>query len=426
MPVRSGENPGDGAHAPWLLDRGGGRGRAARRRLSGEREADVARRRRRLHRDVDRLVREAAGARGAGRPARVRTGLRARAERPQRRLLQRDVVLAGLDARALGRRAGAGGGARRRAGGGADRRLLRGAGRRRLVPPGRLRAGLDRARPRRRLGAGGRRLPRARGAGDAAAAERGGGRRALPLAGLPRRRRLPRPRRPCSRRGWRSACASGCCAARGRDLRVLAGALVPRGRRRGRGAHRRRRRPRRAAACWRSAAPPRAGAGRCAAASPSPPRTSSSPSRCPTLLEQIGWTGGECITDARALLHYFRTTPDGRIAFGWGGGRIAIGRPDRAAAPRSTPTVVAADDRPPLRLLPRPRAAAASPTPGAARSTPRRPTCRWSRRCPAAAPSPPPATPATASAPRNMVGRTLASLALDRRDEPTRLAFVDA
>jgi glycine/D-amino acid oxidase-like deaminating enzyme len=45
----------------------------------------------------------------------------------------------------------------------------------------------------------------------------------------------------------------------------------------------------------------------------------------PDLLEEIGWTGGECITDGRLLLHYFRTTPDGRIAFGWGGGRLACG-----------------------------------------------------------------------------------------------------
>ena len=45
----------------------------------------------------------------------------------------------------------------------------------------------------------------------------------------------------------------------------------------------------------------------------------------PELLEEIGWTGGECITDSRALVDYFRTTPDGRIAFGWGGGRIALG-----------------------------------------------------------------------------------------------------
>ncbi len=45
----------------------------------------------------------------------------------------------------------------------------------------------------------------------------------------------------------------------------------------------------------------------------------------PEVLEEIGWTGGEAISDFRALLHYFRTTPDGRIAFGWGGGRIAAG-----------------------------------------------------------------------------------------------------
>jgi glycine/D-amino acid oxidase-like deaminating enzyme len=45
----------------------------------------------------------------------------------------------------------------------------------------------------------------------------------------------------------------------------------------------------------------------------------------PDVLEEICWTGGECITDSRAMLHYFRTTPDGRIAFGWGGGRIVMG-----------------------------------------------------------------------------------------------------
>ncbi len=45
----------------------------------------------------------------------------------------------------------------------------------------------------------------------------------------------------------------------------------------------------------------------------------------PEVLDEIGWTGGECITDTRHLLHYFRTTPDGRIAFGWGGGRCVAG-----------------------------------------------------------------------------------------------------
>ena len=41
----------------------------------------------------------------------------------------------------------------------------------------------------------------------------------------------------------------------------------------------------------------------------------------PEKLEEIGWTGGELITDFRASLRYFRTTRDGRIAFGGGGGR---------------------------------------------------------------------------------------------------------
>jgi glycine/D-amino acid oxidase-like deaminating enzyme len=45
----------------------------------------------------------------------------------------------------------------------------------------------------------------------------------------------------------------------------------------------------------------------------------------PDVLEAIGWTGGEAITDGRTFLHYFRTTPDGRIAFGWGGGQLAWG-----------------------------------------------------------------------------------------------------
>jgi len=45
----------------------------------------------------------------------------------------------------------------------------------------------------------------------------------------------------------------------------------------------------------------------------------------PDVIEELGWDGGEAISDCRSLLTYFRTTPDGRIAFGWGGGRIAAG-----------------------------------------------------------------------------------------------------
>jgi glycine/D-amino acid oxidase-like deaminating enzyme len=45
----------------------------------------------------------------------------------------------------------------------------------------------------------------------------------------------------------------------------------------------------------------------------------------PDVLDGLGWTGGECITDGRTLVHYFRTTRDRRILFGWGGGRLAFG-----------------------------------------------------------------------------------------------------
>jgi glycine/D-amino acid oxidase-like deaminating enzyme len=45
----------------------------------------------------------------------------------------------------------------------------------------------------------------------------------------------------------------------------------------------------------------------------------------PDMIEALGWTGGEPILDGRTLLHYLRTTRDGRIAFGWGGGRMGFG-----------------------------------------------------------------------------------------------------
>jgi glycine/D-amino acid oxidase-like deaminating enzyme len=45
----------------------------------------------------------------------------------------------------------------------------------------------------------------------------------------------------------------------------------------------------------------------------------------PDVLEAIGWTGGEAITDGRMFLHYFRTTPDGRVLMGAGAGRIGYG-----------------------------------------------------------------------------------------------------
>ena len=43
------------------------------------------------------------------------------------------------------------------------------------------------------------------------------------------------------------------------------------------------------------------------------------------MLDELGWTGGEAIVDRRTLVHYMRTTRDGRIAFGWGGGAMGLG-----------------------------------------------------------------------------------------------------
>jgi glycine/D-amino acid oxidase-like deaminating enzyme len=46
----------------------------------------------------------------------------------------------------------------------------------------------------------------------------------------------------------------------------------------------------------------------------------------PERLERIRWTGGEGVYDLRTALHYLRTTPDGRIAFGGAGLRVATRR----------------------------------------------------------------------------------------------------
>jgi glycine/D-amino acid oxidase-like deaminating enzyme len=44
----------------------------------------------------------------------------------------------------------------------------------------------------------------------------------------------------------------------------------------------------------------------------------------PERLKEIGWRGGEGITDSQIMVDYYRTTRDGRIAFGKGGWGIAI------------------------------------------------------------------------------------------------------
>jgi len=143
----------------------------------------------------------------------------------------------------------------------------------------------------------------------------------------------------------------------------------------------------------------------------------------PDLLEEIGWTGGECITDSRSLIDYFRTTPDGRIAFGWGGGRIAMGARLHGRAEVDPDVVTAAISR--LREY--------FPSLGG-----RRITHAWGgpidvspTHLPIIVPLPGRAAFSAAGytgngvGPSHMVGRILASLVLDRRDEHARLPIVD-
>jgi len=142
----------------------------------------------------------------------------------------------------------------------------------------------------------------------------------------------------------------------------------------------------------------------------------------PDLLDQIGWTGGECITDARALLDYFRTTPDGRIAFGWGGGRIAMGARlgGRAELDGDVVGLTAARLRD---YFPgfgeRLTHAWGGPIDASPTHLPAVAPLRGGRAFAAAGYT------GNGVGPSHMVGRTLASLALDRRDEHSRLPFVD-
>jgi glycine/D-amino acid oxidase-like deaminating enzyme len=143
----------------------------------------------------------------------------------------------------------------------------------------------------------------------------------------------------------------------------------------------------------------------------------------PDLLATVGWTGGECITDSRDLVHYMRTTPDGRIAFGWGGGRIALGTRLRARAEHdpSITNRVAAE----LRAF----------FPGLEG---RELTHAWGGPIDVSPSHLPILMPLAGGrviaacgytgngvGPSHMLGRTLASLALDRRDQAAGLALID-
>jgi glycine/D-amino acid oxidase-like deaminating enzyme len=143
----------------------------------------------------------------------------------------------------------------------------------------------------------------------------------------------------------------------------------------------------------------------------------------PDLLEQVGWTGGECITDCRTMLHYFRTTPDGRIAFGLGGGQISMGGRLRGRVEVDRDTVAQAAERlhayfPGLQGR-RLTHAWGGPIDVSPTHLPMVVPLRSSRTFAAAGYT------GNGVGPSHMVGRTLASLALDRRDDHSRLPFVD-
>ena len=137
----------------------------------------------------------------------------------------------------------------------------------------------------------------------------------------------------------------------------------------------------------------------------------------PERLEQLGWTGGEPICDLRTALHYFRTTPDGRIAFG-GVGR-AHGRgsaPDTTSLPAVGPRGFAASSLVAGRPIEEGWGSAV------ALSATAHPWFGTLRPAPSTAPS---GTPATALAQCHLGGRALSALALGAEDEVTRLPMVD-
>jgi glycine/D-amino acid oxidase-like deaminating enzyme len=142
----------------------------------------------------------------------------------------------------------------------------------------------------------------------------------------------------------------------------------------------------------------------------------------PELLERIGWTGGECITDSRAMIHYFRTTPDGRIAFGWGAGRLAFGGRRHGRSERD-PLVVAEIRRHLVRFFPGLEGKRISHAWGGPIdvSPTHLPVVEELERGVHAAFG----YTGHGVGPSHMLGRSLASLALERSDEATRLALVE-
>jgi glycine/D-amino acid oxidase-like deaminating enzyme len=141
----------------------------------------------------------------------------------------------------------------------------------------------------------------------------------------------------------------------------------------------------------------------------------------PDVLEELGWTGGEAIVDSRTLVHYTRTTIDGRIVFGWGGG--TMGRGGHVSRRLEVdPGVVEATRESLVRFFPGVRG--------------RRITHAWGGPIDVS----PTHVPILGTrgrvhhgfgftgngvGPSYLCGEILARLALDRRDERTRLALVE-
>lgn len=141
----------------------------------------------------------------------------------------------------------------------------------------------------------------------------------------------------------------------------------------------------------------------------------------PDVLDELGWTGGEAIVDSRTLVHYMRTTRDDRIVFGWGGGAMGMG--GRAADRLERDSGVVEETRRALhRFFPQTRERAV--------------THAWGGPIDVS----PTHLPIFGSrgrvhhgfgftgngvGPSFLGGEILARLALDRRDELTRLALVD-
>ena len=72
----------------------------------------------------------------------------------------------------------------------------------------------------------------------------------------------------------------------------------------------------------------------------------------PAKLAQMGWTGDEGISDLRMFVHYFRTTPDGRVLMGSGSGPIAYGGGTTADKLRQDAASALRAERALRRLLP--------------------------------------------------------------------------